>query len=73
LRILAEFAQVLVGLQESILNRVLGVFPIVRDVLSNTEQLAIVSCYELLECRYITILSGVDKLQIIARHCLPCE
>jgi hypothetical protein len=64
---------VLVGLQESILNRVLGVFPIVRDVLSNAKKLAIISCYQLLECRYITILSGVDKLQIIAEHCLLCE
>ena len=63
----------LVGLQECILDRILGVFTIMRDVLSNAEKLAIVSCYQLLKCRYITTLSGVDKLQIIARCCLPYE
>jgi hypothetical protein len=61
------------GLQEGLLNRVLGVFPIVRDVFSNSEEFAIVSLYELLESRYISILSGMDEIQIIGSQRLPCE
>ena len=48
LRIFPEFAQVLEGLQEGLLNRVLGIFPIMRDVFSNSKEFAIVSLYELL-------------------------
>ena len=43
------------------------------DVLSNSEKIAIVPPYELLESRYISILSGMDKLQIVACHCRSCE
>jgi hypothetical protein len=39
------------GFHEAILNRVLGILPIVGDVLSNSEEFAIVSSYELLEGR----------------------
>ncbi len=56
------------GLQESLLNRVLGIFPIMCDVLSNSEEFAIVSPYELLESRYISILGGMGKVQVIACH-----
>jgi hypothetical protein len=42
-----------VRLQDSILNRVLRVFLIVRDVLSYAEKLAIVSCYQLLKCKSV--------------------
>jgi hypothetical protein len=48
---------------EALLNRVLGIFPIVGDVLSNSGEIAIVTPCELLESRYISILSGMDKLQ----------
>jgi hypothetical protein len=53
------------GLQESFLNRVLRIFPVMRNALSNSEKSAIVSLYELLESRNIPILAGVDKVQII--------
>ena len=48
---------------EALLNGVLGIFPIVGDVLSNSGEIAIVTPCELLESRYISILSGMDKLQ----------
>jgi len=70
---LSEFAQMLERLHEALLNRVLGIFPIVGDVSSNSDEIAIVSPYELLESRYISILSGVDTLQIVACHSRPCE
>ena len=70
---LSEFAQMLQLHHEALLNRVLGILPIVSDVLSNSEEIAIVPPYELLESRYISILSGMDTLQILACHCRPCE
>jgi hypothetical protein len=69
---LPEFAQMLQGLQQALLNRVLGIFPIVRDDLSNSEKLEIISPYELVD-RYIFTLDGMDKVQIVACHCRPCE
>jgi hypothetical protein len=56
---------------ETLLNRVLGIFPIVGDVLSNSEEIVIVPPYELLESRYISILTGMDKLRLVACHCRP--
>jgi hypothetical protein len=44
-----------------------------RDVLSDSEEFAIVSPYELLECRYIPILAGMNKLQVIACRYAHCE
>ncbi len=43
-----------------LLNCVLRIFPVVRDALSNSEEFAIVSPYELLESGNIPILGGVD-------------
>jgi len=51
---------VLEGLQEGLLNRVFGIFPVMRDVLGESEQFAIVSLYELLESSDIPILAGMD-------------
>ena len=59
------------GLQEGLLNHVFGIFPIVRDVLGNSEEFAIVSLYELLESSNIPILAGMDKIQLIACHGVP--
>jgi len=70
---LSEFAQMLQLHHEALLNRVLGILPIVSDVLSNSEEIAIVPPYELLESRYISILGGMDKVEIIVCHCSPCE
>src|SRR5712692_835691 len=61
------------GLQEGLLNRVLGILPIVQDVLSNSEELAIVSPHELLESRYVSLLAGMNKLQVITCNCAHCE
>jgi hypothetical protein len=65
LGILSELVQVLEGLQESFLNRVLRIFPVMRNALSDSEKSAIVSLYELLKSRNIPILAGVDESQII--------
>jgi hypothetical protein len=66
LRILSEFGQVLVRLQEGFLNCVLRVFSVMRNALSDSKESAIVSLYELLKSINIPILAGVDKNQIIA-------
>jgi hypothetical protein len=59
------------GLQKGLLNRILGVFAVVCDVLRYTEELAIVSSHELLEGRYISIFGGMDKIKVMtcACHC----
>jgi hypothetical protein len=57
---------VLEGLQESLLNRVLRIFPVMRDVLGDSEQPAIISLHQLLESSNISIFAGVDKIKVIA-------
>jgi hypothetical protein len=61
------------GLQKGLLNRVLGIFGVMRDVVGDSEKFAIVSLYELLESSYIPILAGMDKIQVIVCHCPRCE
>jgi hypothetical protein len=61
------------GLQKGLLNHVLGIFPVVRDAVSDSEEFAIVSRYKLLEGSNIPILAGMDKIQVIACHCSHCE
>jgi len=61
------------GLQKGLLNRVLGIFGVMRDVVGDSEKFAIVSLYELLEGSYIPILAGMDKIQVIVCHYPPCE
>src|SRR3984893_19477878 len=70
---LSEFDQMVKGLQEALLNHILGILPVARDVFSNSEEFAIVSPYELLESRDISILGGLDKIQVVACQCSPCE
>jgi hypothetical protein len=64
---------VLEGLQKGFLNRVLGIFGVMRDIVGDSEKFAIVSLYELLEGRNIPILAGMDKIQVIVCHCPRCE
>jgi hypothetical protein len=73
LGILSEFRQFLVGLEEGLLNRVLRIFSVMRDALSDSEKLAIVFLYELLESGNIAVLASVDKIQVIASHCPDFE
>jgi hypothetical protein len=44
-----------------------------RDALSDSEKLAIVFLYELLESGNIAVLASVDKIQVIASHCPDFE
>jgi hypothetical protein len=73
LRVFPEVIHILEGLQEGLLDRVLGVFAIVRDVFRYSQEFAIVSPHELLESRYISILGGMDEIQISPYYCLPRE
>jgi hypothetical protein len=57
----SEVAQVLISFQESFLNRVLGIFAVMRDALSDSEKFPIVSLYQLLESGNVPILTGLDK------------
>lgn len=43
------------------------------DVLSNSEGFAIVSPYESLEGRYVSIPNGMDKVETVDCHGHPCE
>jgi hypothetical protein len=52
---------------------VVGVSRVVGDVVSNSQEFAIVSPYELPKSRYVSILRGIDKVQIVACHSRPCE
>jgi hypothetical protein len=60
--------QVLEGTQERFLDRVFGIFPVMRDGLRDSEKSAVVSLYELLESGKIPFLGSVDKIQVIACH-----
>jgi hypothetical protein len=44
-----------------------------RDALSDSEKFAIVSLYELLESGNISILAGMDKIQVVACRFPHCE
>jgi hypothetical protein len=44
-----------------------------RYVLSDSEEFAIVSLYELLESSNVPILAGMDKIQVIVCCCPHCE
>ena len=54
------------GFQEGFLNYVLGVFPVVREVLSDSKEFAVVSLYKFLEGSDISTLAGMDQGQVIA-------
>ena len=56
------------GFQKRFLNDVLGIFQIVCDILSDSQEFAVVSLYELLESRYVSMLRGVNEIQIIPGH-----
>jgi hypothetical protein len=60
------------GLHEALLNGVLGILPIVGDVLSNSEEFAIVPPYESLEGKYVSTPNGMDKGEIVACDAGPC-
>src|ERR1700677_1506421 len=69
----SDIAQVLVSLQERLLNRVLRVFPVTCNALSDSEKCAIVSLHELLESSHIPILAGMDKIEVIICLCSYSE
>ena len=71
--ILAELSQVLEGLEKGFLNRVLGIFPVMRDAVSDSEEFAIVALYEFLESGNIPILAGLDKIELIICLCSYSE
>jgi hypothetical protein len=54
------------GIQKSLLHCILRVFAIVREVFGNSDEFAIITACEFLEGRHIAVLSGVDKLKVIA-------
>jgi hypothetical protein len=74
LGIFSEIGQILKGFQQGFLNRVFGIFPVMRDGLSDSEKSAIVSLYELLESASISLLASVDKVQVVASSelCRAC-
>ena len=54
-------AQVLKGFHEGLLNYVLGVFPVVRERLSDSKEFAVISLYQFLKGSDISTLAGVDQ------------
>ena len=49
------------GFQEGLLNYVLGVFQVVREVLSDSKEFAVVSLYKFLKGSDISTLAGMDQ------------
>jgi hypothetical protein len=56
------------GFKKGLLNRVLGIFRVMRDALGDSEELSIISPYELPESCNVPTLAGMDKIQVIASH-----
>ena len=54
------------GFQESFLNYVFGVFPVVHEVLRDSKEFAVVSLYEFLKGADISTLAGMDQGYVIA-------
>jgi hypothetical protein len=54
--------------QERLLNRILGILPVVRDRLSDSEEFLIISKYELVKSGYISVLNGMDKVQVLINN-----
>jgi hypothetical protein len=69
LRRLSELRQVLKRLQKGLLDHVLGVLPVARDALGNSEEFAIISLHEFLESRHVPVLAGVHEIQVITCRC----
>jgi hypothetical protein len=61
------------SLQEGLLDRVLRVFAIVRNVFRNSQEFAIVTLHEFLEGGYISTLRRMDEIQIISDRSPPNE
>src|SRR5262249_15261559 len=66
LRLALKLFQVAVGLQEGILHHVFRVLAVLRDVLSDSKNVAIVSLDQFLERRYIAPLSRLNQRQFVA-------
>ena len=49
------------GFQESFLNYVFGVFPVVHEVLRDSKEFAVVSLYKFLKGTDISMLAGMDQ------------
>ena len=47
--------------QEGLLNYVLGVFPVVREVFSDSKEFAVVSLYKFLKGSDISTFAGMDQ------------
>jgi hypothetical protein len=56
-----ELAQILVRLEESVLNHVLSVFAILRDVLSDSEHVPVVAPDQLLERADVAATSSINQ------------
>jgi hypothetical protein len=54
--------QVLEGLQERLLNRVLRVFDVMRDALGDSKEFTIVPLYKFFECANIAVLTGMNEI-----------
>jgi hypothetical protein len=65
----SELPQVLEGLKKGLLNCVLGIFPVMRNILRDSEEFAIVALHEFLESGNIPIPASLDKIEIIICLC----
>jgi hypothetical protein len=62
-----KLIQFLIGLEESFLNRVFGLLAVMRDTLCNSQQLAVVPSYNLVEGCNAASLRRVNESQVILR------
>jgi hypothetical protein len=70
---LSEFAQMLQGLHEAFLDRVLGFFPIVGDVVSNSQEFAIVSPSSCSKADTSPFCVAWTRFRSSPAHGRPCE
>jgi hypothetical protein len=59
--------------QEGFLNYLLSIFAVVHEVLSDPQELSIVSLHKLLESRDIAMLAGMNERQVIVCSFGDCK
>jgi hypothetical protein len=61
-----KLSQVLIRLQERVLHNVFGILAILRDVLRNAENVAVVPLHQLLKRCNVSAASGIDQQRLFA-------
>src|SRR6185369_910411 len=66
LRLALELSQVLVRLQECVLNHVFGILAILRNVLRNAKDVAVVTLHQRFESSYVALTGGIYQYALVS-------